>query len=341
MNSSNPILVERYRGDVLESFHRGVVCVLDRDFKVLFSLGDVDQITYPRSSLKLFQHLPLLESGAVEKYGISLDEIAVMCGSHNAEEVHVKAVSSILARIGLDKSCLACGAQDPNLRSDRLVMYREGLRPEDIHNNCSGKHAGFLTLANFIGANISSYLDPEHPVQVKVRKVIAEMHEVKEEQMQTGIDGCSAPVYSMPLKNLAIGAVNLINPQKFGTQRTKACNKMIEAITSHPHMVAGSKRYCTEMMQVYEGKVFGKTGAEGVFVLGLPERKIGVAIKIDDGRSGAQYRVAQEIIKRLIPEQTGAEQLARYSSEPILNWKKIETGFERVCGELFEGLDGL
>jgi len=338
MEAANPVLVERYRGNTLESFHRGGVCILNKDFEVLFSLGDIEQVTYPRSSLKLFQHLPLIESGALERFGVTLEEIAVMCGSHNAEDEHIRVVSSILEKAGVTEDLFRCGPQDPNLRRDRIKLYKEGSSPRDIHNNCSGKHAGFLALAKFLKLDLENYLSPDHQVQKEIKEAVSQMHEVPQEEMQAGIDGCSAPIYAMPLRSMAVGAVNLMFPEKFGPKRAEACKRVIEAVTAYPNMVAGSKRYCTEMIKAYYGKVFGKTGAEGVFVLGIPEKQIGVAIKIDDGRSGAQYRVAQEILRRLLPDFKGAENLEKFISEPVLNWRKVETGVEKVNAGLFEGL---
>src|ERR1017187_3713959 len=152
----NPILVQRYRGEVLESFHRGVICMLDADNKVIFSVGDIQQVCFPRSALKLFQILPLLESGAVEKFGFTPEEIAIMCGSHNGESEHLRAVNSILSKIGLDKKKLQCGPQYPTLNEDKNAMIKKGIQPEDIHNNCSGKHSGFLAYCVFYGLDVEN-----------------------------------------------------------------------------------------------------------------------------------------------------------------------------------------
>ena len=335
----NPILAERYRGETLESFHRGAICMVDKDNKVIFSAGDIHQVCFPRSALKLFQILPLLESGAVEKFGFTLEEIAIMCGSHNGEKEHVAVVNSILKKTGLAKSKLHCGPQYPTLNEDKNHMIKKGIEPEDIHNNCSGKHSGFLAYCVFYGLDIDSYYKPSHPLQQAIKKVTAEMHEYPETQMNTAMDGCTAPIFSIPVFNQAIGYKNLTSPEKFGEQRTKSCNTVIEAVTKYPFMVAGHKRYCTEMMKICGNRIIGKTGADGVYSLGFINEKIGCTIKIDDGLLGPQYSVAQEII-----EKTGIftkEQLSplyHYIESPIVNWNKYTTGVQKVNEEVFESV---
>jgi L-asparaginase II len=340
--TENPVLVERYRGQVLESFHRGVICMVDKDSKVIFSVGDIKQVCYPRSALKLFQVIPLLESGAVEKFGFTTEEIAIMCGSHNGEAEHLRVVNSILHKIGIDKKMLQCGAQYPTLNEDRNAMIKKDQSPEDIHNNCSGKHAGFLAYCVFYGLDLDTSLQPHHPLQLAIKKVTAEMHEYPEEHLDTAMDGCSAPIFSIPVYNQAVGYKNLTHPVKFGEKRIKTCKIIIEAVTTYPFMIGGHKRYCTEMMEICGKRIFGKTGADGIYSLGFINEKRGCTIKIDDGLMGPQYAVAQELI-----EKTGVfmkEDLAslyNYIESPIVNWNKFTTGVQKINEQVFEGIPRL
>lgn len=338
MKTENPILVERYREDVLESFHRGVICAVDKDNKVIFSVGNIEQICFPRSALKLFQIIPLLESGAADEFGFTIEEIAIMCGSHNGEKEQVEVVKGILKKIGLDKKLLKCGPQYPTLQEDKNELIKKDAQPEDIHNNCSGKHAGFLALCKYYGFDLEDYLLPSHPIHQMIRDVTAEMHGYPAEKMVTAKDGCSAPIFSLPVYNQAVAYKNLCNPVQFDAKRQEACRRVIEAMTSYPYMVAGSKRYCSEMMDICGERVFGKTGADGVYSLGFIKEGIGLTIKIDDGLMGPQYAVAQKLL-----EDSGlfsAEALAPlhlYVEQPILNWNKWETGWVKVNEEAFAG----
>ncbi len=323
----NPILVEVHRGEIVESFHRGVICVVDENNELLFSMGDIHQMCYPRSSMKFLQHIPLLESGAVLKYGFTLKEIAVMCGSHNSEKMHLETVASILSKIGLSELDLKCGAHLPTLSEDIKDMYQIDKKPTDIYNNCSGKHAGFLAYCMFYNVDTDDYLNPNHPLQQQIKKVCAEMYEVSEESMLAAIDGCSAPVYSVSVLHQAIGYKNLAATYNFSDARKQACALIIEAVKSYPEMVAGTNRYCTDMMRICGDEIVGKTGAEGVYCMSLYNKKIGVCIKIDDGKMLPQYNVAQAIIESLsLFSSEKLTPLHKYLQEDILNWNHLKTG---------------
>lgn len=338
-NPLNPILVERWRADVLESFHRGVICMVDGDGKVIFEAGDTGQVCYPRSALKLFQILPLLESGAVDEFGFTMEEIAIMVGSHNGEAEHLRVVESILKKIGMPSKALQCGAQYPTLTEDRNALIKADKEPNDLHNNCSGKHAGFLAWCIYGGFETEGYLETSHPLHKAILDVTAEMHEYPAEKMTVGLDGCSAPIFSLPVYNQAVGFKNLLNAERFGEKRKQSCDIVIKAMTEYPFMVAGHKRYCTELMQVCGSRVFGKTGADGVYSLGFIEEKIGCTIKIDDGLMGPQYNVAQAILEKTgIFEPEVLKKLHPYMEAPIINWAKKKTGVNKVNEKAFEGL---
>lgn len=336
---SNPILVEVYRNEVLESFHRGVVCVVNENNEVIFSMGDVEQICYPRSAMKLLQVIPLLEHGGMEKFRFTLEEIAVMCGSHNAEPEHIRVVESILTKIGLDKDALNCGAQYPSSKRDANALIKADVKPHHIHNNCSGKHAGMLAMCVLMGWPTHNYIQPEHPLQQAIKNTCELFYEYPKEKMVTALDGCSAPIFSIPVRNQAIAYKNLVAYQHLPEPTQHASKVVLDAVSSYPFMVAGSKRYCTEMMEVTAPKVIGKTGAEGVFCMAFTEQKWGVCIKIDDGKMLPQYNVAQAILEAssLFSNEKLAS-LHAHATNNISNFNKLVTGKITVNEQLVHEL---
>lgn len=332
---SNPILVTHSRGGITESFHRGVVCVVDENGNTIASVGDTTQICYPRSALKYFQHLPLILSGAFDHFGFTLEDLAIMCGSHNGEDMHVGAVQSILQKTGIASSELGCGPQPPTHKNDYVKLIRSGNEPSALHNNCSGKHSGFLAWCKFTGNSIEGYLKEEHPLHQEIKKYTALFHEMDEKELISGLDGCSAPIFAMPVKNQAIAYKNLIHPEKFGPEISRACKMIVEAVTTYPDMVAGTKRYCTDLMRITGGKIIGKTGADGVYSLAIPEKKWGICIKIDDGRMGPQYNVAQAVLEKLGLIDSGEKsRLQHYLRNENKNWAGNITGSTQVTAEI-------
>jgi L-asparaginase II len=335
----NPVLVDVYRANVLESFHRGAICVVNENNEVIFSKGNVEQICYPRSAMKFIQVLPLLVLGGMEKYGFTLEEIAIMCGSHNAEQEHITVVESILSKIGLDKTNLFCGPQYPSSKHDANQLIIANKKPEHIHNNCSGKHAGMLALCQLMNEPIQDYIHPNHAIQQLILEYVATIYEYPKEKMVTALDGCSAPIYAIPVLNQAIGFKNLVCNQ-YDEKLANACKIVIEAVSKYPFMVAGSKRYCTDMMQITAPHIIGKTGAEGIFCMSLTEQKIGVCIKIDDGKMLPQYNVAQAFVSAtgLFSEEALAP-LHHYLQEPLINFNKFTVGEIKAVDGLFDGLE--
>ena len=335
----NPILVEVYRNKVLESFHRGVICIVDREGKVIYSEGDVQQICYPRSAMKLIQVMPLLELGGIERFGFTLEEIAVMCGSHNAEPEHLRVVNSILQKIGLDKENLKCGSQYPTSKKDADELIRKSEKPHHIHNNCSGKHAGMLALCKLLNVEIDDYLNPSHPIQTLILQYVEEMYEYPKDKMVTALDGCSAPIYSIPIYNQALAFKNLTATAFYTPKRKLACKTIVEAMSTYPFMVAGSKRYCSDMMKICGSRIIGKTGAEGVFCMSLLQEQMGVCIKIDDGKMLPQYNVAQALVEATgIFDKEILLPLQSYKQSDLNNFNKRTTGEIKVREGLFEGL---
>ncbi len=323
----NPILVEVYRAGILESFHRGVICVVDENNKVIFQKGNIEQVCYPRSAMKLIQVLPLLEKGGIEKFGFTLEEIALMCGSHNAEAEHLRVLHQILAKIECKPEDLNCGPQSPTSKKAAEALLLNGEKPGQIHNNCSGKHAGMLALCKLIGAPVQGYLNQDHPVQILILDAVEEIYEYPKNKMVAALDGCSAPIYSIPVLNQAIAYQNINGNRNYSTTRNSALALTRKAVSEFPFMVAGSKRYCTDMMTITAPQIIGKTGAEGVFCMSFTEKKWGVCIKIDDGKMQPQYHVAEKLIEESgIFEFDKLEPLKHYSYTPLFNFNKLRTG---------------
>lgn len=293
----NPILVEVRRGGVLENFHRGVVCMVNSKGEVIYSRGDIEQISYPRSAMKLFQHIPLIISGIHDELNLDKKEIAIMCGSHNGENQHKEVVYSMLNKIGIDEDYLKCGAQKPTLKKDYEQLIKCDKSPMAIHNNCSGKHAGFLAYCKNKGYALDSYLDLNHQLQKEIRSTVAVYYEVAEDVLIPGIDGCSAPTFAMPIKNMALAFKNLVNPNSnISQEQFNASQVILDAVKTHPEMLAGTNRYCTDLIKITNGRIIGKTGADGIYSLVIPSEGVGITVKIDDGKMGPQYQVVQELL---------------------------------------------
>lgn len=327
---SNPVLIEVCRGGVVESRHRGAVAVTDADGAAVLGIGDVSAPVFPRSAIKALQALPLVESGAADRYGFTEPELALACSSHSGEPGHVEGVSSMLAKTGFDASALACGAHWPIHQPAAFALSRSGA-PSAMHNNCSGKHAGFLCLACALGADHVGYWQPEHPVQQKVRAVLEDLTDVVLTPDRCAIDGCSVPTWAMPLEALAYAFAKFGTGQGLSRERAVAAARLRAACAKYPWHVAGTGRFCTEMMELLGNRAFVKTGAEGVFCGALPNQGLGIAIKCDDGAGRAAEAIMAAIIGRFLPLESGERAALKRFTRPILrNWNGLEVGALRV-----------
>ena len=331
----NPVLVEVLRGGVVESRHRGAVAVVDADGRAILSLGDVDRPIFPRSAVKALQALPLLESGAADAYGLTDEQIAVACASHSGEPGHVAAVHSMLARVGLDPTALRCGAHAPLNRAAAVALARAGGEPSALHNNCSGKHAGFLCLTCRMNADPRGYCDAGHPVQREVRAAIESLSGAMLSDDRRGIDGCSVPTWAIPLKNLALAFARFGTGTGLATERAKAAARLRAVCAAHPWHVAGTDRFCTETMGLFGNRMFVKTGAEGVFCAAMPEQGLGVALKCDDGAARAsEVAIAAMVARFVAPTDAERGAFARFLQPTLRNWNGIEVGIVRAAEAL-------
>jgi len=324
---ANPVLVEVLRGGLVESAHRGAVCVVDADGETVITLGDVAQPVFPRSAVKALQALPLVETGASDRYRLDEEELAIACGSHGGEPKHVAAVERMLARAALDAAALECGAHRPSHSPSAEALLRAGRAPSALHNNCSGKHAGFLCVARHFGVEHRGYVAPSHPVQQAVKATIEELTRVILGQDQCGIDGCSVPTWAVPLQNLAQAFARFGTGRGLSAARADAAARLRAACARHPFFVAGTGRLATVAMERLRERAFVKGGAEGVFCAALPNQGLGIAFKCDDGAGRAAEAVMAALLIRLMPLSSDAgATLERFARPAISNWNGVEVG---------------
>lgn len=328
----NPVLAEVTRGAVVESRHRGAAIVVDADGGVVLALGDVARPVFPRSAVKAIQALPLFESGAADRYGLTDPEISLAVASHSGEPAHAETALGMLRKAGREAGCLECGAHWPVNEAAARALSRAGQEPSALNNNCSGKHAGFVCLACELDEDPAGYVKPGHAVQQAVRAALEEVTGAAHSAEAMGIDGCSIPTYAVPLKALALGFARLGSGHGLGPQRAEAARRIRQAVAAHPFMVAGTGRFDTRAMELLRERIFIKTGAEGVYCGAIPELGYGIALKCDDGAGRASEVAMAALIARLLPmseaESTG---FAPLRESILTNWNGIEVGRVRAA----------
>ncbi|MFN3936422.1 MAG: asparaginase [Gemmobacter sp.] len=321
-------MVELWRGGMLESVHSGHAAVCDASGAVIEGWGDPATVIFPRSACKMIQALPLLESGAGA--GLSSERLALACASHNGAALHVGHVTEWLSEIGRTEADLRCGAHEPKDEAERDRLIRAGERPCQIHNNCSGKHTGFLMLARHLRAG-PEYVEIDHPVQQAVRAAFEEVTGAP--SPATGIDGCSAPNFATSVAGLARAMALFAVAGPGGDARERAMHRLTRAMAERPEFVAGEGRACTELMRAMGGRVAIKTGAEGVFVAILPEQRLGVALKIADGAARAAEAAVAAILVKLGALPPDHPATRRHLDAPQYNWRGIRTGEVRLAAD--------
>jgi L-asparaginase II len=337
------------RGHIVESVHCGAVAVVDSNGRLLAWYGDPKIKTFLRSSAKPLQALPFIEHGGDQTFHLTSKEIAILCGSHDGSDEHVEVIKGIQAKVGIQESDLLCGTHLLwNLPTVEAMRKRgETLTPN--RHNCSGKHTGMLAYARMRGLPISDYINPEHAIQKDILETFAQMCGVLSEQVEIGIDGCSAPNFAIPLSNVALGFARLCDPRGLSPERTAACRRITSAMMANPVMVAGASRFDTRIMEVCTKRILAKGGAEGFMALGIlagalgaESVGIGIAFKVADGdasirqadgsfRNRVRPAMALEILRQLgYVSQAELDGLAEFGPvKPILNYRKIVVGEAR------------
>jgi L-asparaginase II len=288
-------MAELWRGGILESQHLGHAVVCDARGEVIHAWGDPAAVIFPRSSCKMIQALPLIESGAADAAGLSDAQLALACASHQGAAIHTVPVAAWLNDLGLAEQDLRCGAHVPTDPDAKAALIKTDSSPCQLHNNCSGKHAGFLTLNQHLGTG-SEYTELDHPIQ---KMILSAFEEVTEETSPGhGIDGCSAPNFATSVHGLARAMATFSSAHTRTDRRSQAAERLVDAMRAWPELVAGESRACTELMRAMDGRVAIKTGAEAVFVAIIPELQLGVALKISDGSTrAAECAVAAILVK--------------------------------------------
>jgi L-asparaginase II len=332
---TNPVLVEVMRGGIAESRHRGAISVVDADGAQVLAIGDIHHPVFPRSAIKGLQALPLIESGAADRFGLTDAEIALACASHNGEEEHVRTSAAMLAKAGRDVAALECGAQMPLRGGAQIPLYKSGLSPSALHNNCSGKHAGFVCVACATDTDTAGYIRADHPTMQMVTGAVQDMTGAALGEVACGTDGCSIPTFAVPLKALALAFARFGTGHGLGPERAKAAARIRAAVAAKPYYVAGTDRFDTLAMEALGARAFIKVGAEGVYCASLPELGVGVALKCDDGTTRAAEVMMGALIERLlILSDAEASQISPLTRPRLKNWNGIHVGDVVPAGPL-------
>ncbi len=324
------------RGDIVESVHFGSFVIADSHGRILASAGDPNLVTYPRSSMKPLQVLSFLENSGADAYQLLPEEIAIMCASHSGTDEQVEVIKRLQDKIGVNVENLQCGVHWPIDKETSQAMRDRGEEPNALRHNCSGKHTGMLAYAQMLGLDIDTYLENSHPVQKVILNTVAEMCDLEPQSIPIAMDGCSAPVFGLPLVNFAMGIARLCDTSGLALQRAEACAKVVCAMSSYPEMVAGPGRFDTVLMRATRGKLIAKSGAEGYVAVGIKQGSLfqdspalGITLKISDGdhRKKAIDFLTIQILKALdVLEACELEQLSAFADSHIYNWRKIVVG---------------
>ncbi len=347
LHSFSP-LVELTRGPLVESIHFGALAVVDASGKLVASAGDADLVANLRSSAKPFQALPLFESGGDQAFGLTDRELAIMCASHSGTDEHVAVLKSAQAKIGVREADLLCGVHAAGDAATAQAMLKRGEAPTPYRHNCSGKHTGMLAQCMLGKEPIEDYLNTEHPIQKTILRAFAEMLDMKPDDVMIGIDGCSAPTFAAPLRSAAMGYARLCDPSGLPEKRAQALRHIFRAMTTNPAMIAGPGRFDTLLMEVGQGKIVCKGGAEGYQAMGVAPGAIGpgspalgITYKVIDGDVDGRARpvIGLAVLRQLgVLNETQLAQLSQFDTRPIYNWRHIEVGVIRPAFTLEKAL---
>ena len=313
-------IAEVLRGEQVESVHQGIIAVVNKNVKILASLGDTQSLSFFRSAARPFQALPVVESGVVVDYAFTLKDIAIIIGSHNGEPEHCEVVSEVLEKIGLSADYLRCGIMPPRHKFSYEQLLIEGVDPSPLHNESSGIHAGMLVLARYLKQPLDDYYLPEHPVQQEIIQCVAEAAGLRPEDIPLGIDSCNVPTFALSIERMAYAYAKLAVPIHFSEVRNTACEIVKAIYSSYPFLLAGTDRFTTDLLKATGSKFIAQDGAEGVYCLGIPDEGIGIAVKIADGNE----RVIPPVVISLL-DQLGfltakeKDRLSAYSKGLIYN----------------------
>ena len=330
---ANPILADAVRGNWVENRHRGAFIIVDAEGEVIASGGDAERPVFPRSAIKSMQALAIFERHAIEKFHHRTEELALACASHHGEDEHVRNVAHFLDRMGLSAADLECGAHMPTNGRAREALRAAGQAPSPLHNNCSGKHSGMLSVALAMGVPTIGYVEREHDVQKAVRAAVEDVIGEDLTEDRCGTDGCSIPTWAAPLRAWAGGFARMATGRGLDERRASAARALFDAATGHPHLVAGTGHLDTLVMEAFKGRIMQKGGAEGVQCGAIRDKGWGYALKCDDGNMAAsQAMVAALLLKYADPDAAQRAVLDQFARQPTKNVRGNVVGELRATG---------
>jgi len=331
---ANPVLAESMRGNWIENRHRAAYVVTDDNGNVIASAGDIDRAVYPRSAIKSMQAMAMVTSGALGRFALGDEDLALAVASHHGEDVHVAGVTSFLGHIGLAATDLECGAHWPSNAEAREALRAEGQAPSTLHNNCSGKHSGMLSVALALGVDPHGYVGREHAVQVQVRAAVEAVLGVALSEDRCGVDGCSIPTWAAPLSAFARGFARMATGRHLKPDLAAAARRVFDAATRHPRLVAGSGHFDTVVMEAFGGRLMQKGGAEGVQCGAVRDRGWGYALKCDDGNMDASRAMVAALLM-VIARPDAAQQalLQTFADQTLVNVRGLVVGQLRATPE--------
>lgn len=330
------ILVEEYRGGVLECTHSGHLCGVDASGKVRYVAGNPQHVTYLRSAAKPFQAIPVLQHGIDDRYGFTGKETAILAGSHRGEPFHIEAVESMLSKVGLGEELLVCACTYPLNIGARDNAVKQQQPKRRVYHNCSGKHTGILALSQGLGYDLGSYCDPAHPAQRQILRTLALLSEVPEEDIPIGTDGCGFPVHALPLDGVARAYLKLACPDLIAdTQVRAAVQRMTALMHAHPEMVAGTDFICSVLLQ--DANIVAKGGAKGVYGFALKKERLAFALKVLDVSEEEWPLIAASVLEQLgYSNRATIEALYRISQAVIRNDAHVTVGCSKAVFKLNE-----
>ena len=325
------VLIKIYRGNLVENIYRGDIAIVNTRGKITFLVGDSEKITYWRSAAKPIQVMPVIYSGAADKYKLTEKEIAILTSSHSGEDEHIKLIYSILDKISLDERNLLCGAYPAFRKTTNNSLIQDKTNAKPIYNPCSGKHVAQLILCKYYGWRINDYYKLEHPVQQMILDIVAKMTEYPKEEIYLGVDGCGVPVFGLPIKNMSCAYARIANWELLPLEYQQSAKRIFLSMIRYPEIVGGTDRFDTDLMRISEGKLLAKSGADGVFCIGVRNNNnnkgIGITIKMESGNMKFLPMVAIQVLSQLkILSKEKLNQLEKYCSSWVKNYRNEKVG---------------
>jgi L-asparaginase II len=324
---ANPVLAEAVRGNWVENRHRGAFAIVDAQGRVIASAGDIGRAIFPRSAIKSMQALAIFDRRAYDRFHHTPEELALACASHHGEAVHVERVGQLLWRLGLSEADLECGAHQPTNAAAREALRAAGRQPSQLHNNCSGKHSGMLSVALAMGVPTSGYVSREHEVQRAVRRAVEAVIGEELSEDRCGTDGCSIPTFAAPIRAFALGFARMATGRDLSPERAEAATALFNAATTHPHLVAGTGHFDTLVMEAFGGRLMQKGGAEGVQCGAIRDKGWGYALKCDDGNMAASQAMAAALLLEYAdPDERQRQVLEGFARQTLKNVRGTAVG---------------